>query len=236
MNQGPQANSTVSDIMAALRQALAAGEAWYPALLAAIGHWPVAEEEYGGRGYRYLIGGEAFDLLLLAERICRELADILPEDEVASLLLRGRPPQRWRRSEFKRLIGTTKYQQYLNYYYGIEVEEALFLAVQDEVRKERRSAGYRNEPDIASAVYRRIYGASQGMLLRRFQKEKGYPYHKSLELAELNEFTYWRFKYRLRQVEKARLASDTRKALDWLAAQGISRGLVSDEPPRTLSF
>lgn len=230
------AYTPAEDVLEGFRRALTAGKPWYPALLETIGRWPVAAEEYRGRSYLYLIAGEAFDILLLAERLCWELAGILPADEVAALLIHGRPPTQMSRDEFKKLVGTVKYRQHLNYFYGIRVEEALFLAVQDEVRKQRRSTGYGNEPDISNAVYRQIYGASQGVLLRRFQKEMSYSYHKTLGLAEVNEFTYWRFKYRLRQSEKARIASDTRKALDWLMKQGLSRGLITNEPPRNLPF
>ena len=49
-----------------LEQAIAGGKHWYLALLEAIGLWNTAEETYSGRTYHYLIGGEAFDWLLLA--------------------------------------------------------------------------------------------------------------------------------------------------------------------------
>ena len=32
----------------------------------------------------------------------------------------------------------------------------------------------------------------------------------------MKEFSYWRFKYRLQHCDKARIASDTKKALDWM--------------------
>jgi len=32
----------------------------------------------------------------------------------------------------------------------------------------------------------------------------------------MKEFIYWRFKYRVKTSEKARVASDTQKALQWL--------------------
>jgi hypothetical protein len=57
-------------------------------------------------------------------------------------------------------------------------------------------------------------------LLRHFRKEKDLPQTKSISLTDLKEFAYWRFKYRLKTSEKARVASDTRKALDWLGRRG----------------
>ncbi|GAI19828.1 unnamed protein product, partial [marine sediment metagenome] len=51
-----------------LEQAITGGKHWYIALLEAIGLWDTAEETHNGRAYGYLIAGEAFDWLLLAER------------------------------------------------------------------------------------------------------------------------------------------------------------------------
>jgi len=218
-----------------LKQAITGGKHWYLALLEAVGKWTAAEELAGGRRYCYLIAGEAFDFLLLAERLCQAVDGLLPSEEKTALLFHGRPPLRLTEKEFKELISSSKYHQYLNYFYGITVEEALFLAVQDEVRKERRAAGFSNEHDIVNEVYRRVYGATKGVLLRRFRKEKGYPSLKSTSLSELKEFTYWLFKCRLRRSEKARVASDTNKALRWLNQDSFSRGLVSYESPSRAS-
>ena len=210
-----------------LKVAISQGKHWYLALLEAISKWAKAEELHHGRRYCYLIAGEAFDFLLLAERLCEAVDGLLPDEDKMALLFQGRPPLRLPEKEFKELIGSGKYQQYLNYFYGVTVEEALFLAVQDEVRKERRSAGFNNEPDIGSEVYRRIYGASRRVLLKHFRKEKCYPPRKSICLAELREFTYWLFKCRLRQCDKARIASATKKALNWLSQSSFPRELIA---------
>ncbi len=199
-----------------LEQAILSGQHWYIALLEAISLWTEGEESYNGRHYRYLIDGEAFDWLLLAERLCQAVDGLLPEEERLALLLHGKPPIRLTKEKFKKLIGSEKYHQYLNYFYGITVEEALVQAVQEEVRKERRTSGYNNEHNVVNEVYRRIYGATKAILLKRFRREKRYPQLKSISLPELKEFTYWLFKYRLRQCDKARVASDTKKALAWL--------------------
>ena len=205
-----------------LEQAIIAGKHWYLALLEAIGLWTESEETYNGRHYRYLIDGEAFDWLLLAERLCAAIDDLVPEDEKLALLFQGRPPIRLTKERFKELIGGAKYRQYLNYFYGVTVEEALNLAVQEEVRKERRTSGYNNEHNLVSEVYQRIYGATKAILLKRFRREKSYPQLRSITLTELKEFTYWLFKYRLKHCDKARVASDTKKALEQLAANGFS--------------
>jgi hypothetical protein len=217
-----------------MKQAIAGGEHWYLALLEAIGQWTIAEEVYHGRRYCYLVAGEAFDWLLLAERLCEAVGGLLPEDEKISLLFHGKPPLKLSVEEVKRLIGDSKYCLYLNYFYGFTVERALVLAVQDEVRKERWALGYPQEGDLNQEVYRRIYGKTSGVLLKNFRKERGYPRLKSIDLTELKEFTYWLFKYRLKQCDKARIASDTKKALLKLSS-GRLAGEPSDKLPLSLT-
>jgi len=71
-------------------------------------------------------------------------------------------------------------------------------------------------------AYRRIYRQDREALLQDFRKENGYRHLKSTTLLEMKEFTYWLFKYRLKHCDKARIASDTKKGLDWLNANGLS--------------
>jgi hypothetical protein len=202
-----------------LEQAINSGRHWYIALLEAIGLWTTVEETLDGRLYRYLIDAEAFDWLLLAERLCETANGLLPYDEQTCFLFHGKPPLNLTTNKFKQLIGSTKYHQCLNYYYGITVEEALILAVRYEVRKERRTLGFNSEPDHDDEVHRRIYGSNKAVLLKHFRQEKGYRQLKSISLTELKEFTYWLFKYRLKHCDKARVASDTKKALQRLNSQ-----------------
>jgi hypothetical protein len=224
-----------TEAVAYLKQSIASGRHWYLALLGAMGLWTGAEETYDGRIYRYLIDGEAFDWLLLAERLCETIDDLLPEDEKNNLLFHGIPPLELRAAEVGQLIGDKKYRQYLNYFYGVTVEEALLLAVQEEIDKERRVGGLRTKTDSTDEAYRRIYDAEREALLMRFRQEKGRPQTDSITLTELKEFTYWLFKYRLKTCEKARIASDTRKALEYLKRQwrqkGVFKVLAADFNP-----
>jgi hypothetical protein len=222
-------SSDSAEAIRQLEQAILNGQHWYIALLEAIGRWTQDEEVYNGRHYHYLIDGEAFDWLLLAERLCGAVDDLLPEEEKMALLFHGQPPLKLSTSKFKTLIGGTKYRHYLNYFYGVTVEEALFLVVQDEVRKEKRTLGYNNEHNLTDEVYQRIYGAARATLLNRFRREKSYPRPRSISLTELKEFSYWRFKYRLKHCDKARMASDTKKALERLGSNGFSRGPAAAE-------
>ncbi len=219
----PLLDSTEDRLIENLQQAIKGGQHWFIALLEAIGQWVKPEETYHGRTYRYVIDAEAFDWLLLAERLCQEVDSLIPKAEKAALLFYGQPPLDLTREKFRELIGATKYLQYLNYFYGITVEEALILAVQEEVRKERLASGYSIETDTTNEAYRRIYGTSKGVLLKRFRQDKDYPQLDAISLTELKEFTYWLFKYRVKQCEKVKVASDTKKALSWLKRNGFKR-------------
>jgi hypothetical protein len=221
-----------NEVIRQLIKDITSGRHWYLALLEAINRWDITEETHENRDYRYLISGEAFDWLLLAERLCQAVDGYLPGPEMTSLLFNGEPPLDITAEEFKELIGETKYNRYLNYYYGITVEEALVIEVQEEIRKERRLAGLYREKDTINEAFRRIYGSSRTVMLRKFRKEKRYPQSKSIRLHELKEFTYWLFKHRLKQSDKARVASDTRKGLDWLKSKGDTRQ-PENSPPET---
>ena len=211
-----------------LDEGIRCGEHWYMALLRAMSLWDAAYEVYNGHSLCYLIAGEAFDWLLLAERLCAEIDGQIPEDEKINLLFAGRPPIRLTEREFKRLIGTDKYRHYLNYFYGVTVEEALFLVIQGEVRKEQRASGYCKEGDVINEVYRRLYGTSGGLLLKQFRHDKKYPHCRYIGLGEIKEFTYWRFRHRLKNCDGVRIASDTRKALSKLSQDGFPGRLLYD--------
>lgn len=205
-----------------LKESIGAGEHWYIALLQSIGLWTRSDETYNGRTYQYLIGNEAFDWLLLAERLCESVIGLIPESEKDCLLYRGDPPLNLTSTRFRDLIGDAKYHQYLNYFYGVTAEEALIMAVEEEVLKEKRSWGYNHEHDATNEAYRRIYGSTMGIMLRHFRQETRHAQVKSVDFGELKEFTYWSFKFRLKMCEKAKVASDTRKALNWLEGHGVT--------------
>ena len=65
-----------------LKEEVAGGKHWFTALLEAMGRWKETEEKYGGRTFRYLIGGEAFDWLLLAQRLSSEIVREIPKKEL----------------------------------------------------------------------------------------------------------------------------------------------------------
>jgi len=217
----PVTNSVA--VIGLFRENLISGKLWYNALLEAVKLWTDEQEDIRGFKCHYLIENEAFDFMLLAERLCEAVDGLIPENEKDALLLRNKPPLELTPEEFKELIGPAKYRQFLNYYYGITVEEALKQAVREEVRKERRSNGLSyqqaKEDDEASC---RVYGDTESALLKQFRREKNRRPLGSSDLTEMKEFTYWCFKHRVKTCEKARVASDTQKGLDWLKKNSLN--------------
>jgi hypothetical protein len=213
----PDLQLEAQTIVAELRETVARGDGhWLIALLEAIGRWPLAQEQVGERTYRYLVGGEAFDWLLLAERLCDELEGLVSEEESEALLFRGWLPAEVADDDFQRHLGTVKYRAHLNFLYGVRVEEALQMAVQEEVHKERLSRIWENG-QVDDEVSRRLYGRTESELLQEFRSEHPPETADRMSLAEWTEFTYWRFRLRLRHSDPARVASDTRKGLTLLA-------------------
>ena len=207
-----------SEAVRHLKEAIAQGKHWYIALLEAIGLWDKTEETYNGRHYRYLIANEAFDWLLLAERLLQEVDHLVLEEEIIDLIFCGKAPIQISSEEFWQFIGEAKYNAHLNYFYGIIVEEALLLAVEEKVRKEQNIYALDGN-HITELAYEQIYDATMTALLHRFKREKGYPQRKSMELTECREFTYWLFKYRLNNCDRERVASDTKRGLQELDRQ-----------------
>lgn len=217
-----------------LRTALEGGKHWYVAVLESVALWTLPEETFNGRHYRYLIGGEAFDLPLLVERLCDSLDEFIGADTAAGkeridYLFHGQSPVSLPQQEFARLLGPGKYSAYLNYWYGVVVEEALQSAVMDEVAK-ARSSMVLSESALMNAAFRRIYEFDQETLFQEFRKSVKLPANASSSLIEMREFMYWLFKQRVNTSEPARVASDTRKGLQKLDRL---RGVDSANVPGT---
>jgi hypothetical protein len=205
------------EIIAEFRRAVARGHAhWFAALMHAVREWPLPAEVANGREYRYLVGGEAFDWLLLAERLCSEIEGLAPDDELDALLFHGTLPLETTDEELQQLLGA-KAAPYRNFYYGVIVEGALQQAVECEALKERQSRVWENG-HLDDEVCQRIYGATRGELLEQYREKLGLPPSDEMSLAGLNEFTYWLFKYRVNNSDPARTASDTRKGVAHLEA------------------
>ncbi len=221
------------DIIIKLRAEVLHGD-WFPALLDAVGRWRLPEEMVGNRTYSYLIHGEAFDWLLLAERLLDEVADLVPPDEASELLFRGRWPEGVDDDEFAERIGATKHSAHLNFLYGVLVEEFLQIGVEEEIHKENFSRAIARDPLNDETMFRRVYGRSRSELVADHYEETGIMLGGDLPHADWQAFTYWLFKSRLKRQDKARVASDTRKGLAQLSRMELAvsqrrRGAALDE-------
>jgi hypothetical protein len=199
-----------------LKSALAEGRDWVTALLESVALWTITEEVYQDEYHRYLLDGEAFDWLLLAERLLAEVDELVPEEEKRELLFSGDVSRSLTEDEFKSLLGPQKYSAYLNYWYGIVVEEAVLQSAEEEERKSLHSGGLRESIELTDRAFSRVYGLERAELRRRFREEKSHSVPSSSTLTESKEFTYWLFKYRLIHAEGERVASDTRKGILFL--------------------
>jgi len=210
------------ELIQQMRNEIRAGRHWFEALLETVRRWRVPEETIDGERYRYLIGGEAFDWLRLAERLVDAAADLIPPEEAEALLFEGRWPIELPEEEFAARIGPAKHAAHLNFLYGVLVEQALQLSVEEELHKEASACVWGLTPRIDRGVYERIYGKPPEELRAAYYEETGVFLEQEVAYDDLLEFTYWLFKYRLRRQEKARVASDTRKGLAQLSRMELA--------------
>jgi hypothetical protein len=198
---------------------------WRDALFETISEWPLPDEVVDGTRQIYLLAGEAFDWRTLANRLmseCRELVDLA---EVENLLMGPDPPDGVTDEQFVRMLGFDKHRAHLNYLYGVTIERGLILAVEESIRKRRVSRGYSPSDDRTDDAYVELYRAQLDELLGEFAKETGLSDGRNdwrFQLTETDGFTYWLFKRRFKLAEPARLASDTRKALEQLERMRIA--------------
>lgn len=200
----------------AFRRAVAEGAEWYPALLEVIARWVAPEEEVDGVRLHYLIGGEAFDWLLLAQRILAATSDLVPPAEAERLVVEGVPPRNETEDDFEAAIGPAKYRAHLNFQYGVVIEELLLLAAEQELNKTGRLSGH-GMPPADVLAYERVYGKPFDELKVLYQAEEGVTLGDRVSQTDMRLLLYWLSKFRIRHAEPARIASDTRKAMTVLA-------------------
>ena len=207
-------------ILPQLIEEITEGKFWALALMNAIGRWSQPRETVDGLELTYLLGGEAFDWLLLAERLLRgveqESAGLVPAIAVDRLLISGQLPEEVSPAYFREALGFEKYRAHLNFFYGVVVEEALWHAVEQEVQKERGVRGLHQSFGISDMVFEKLYRADFNTLMRRFRRARGERASVKFTLSEWKEFRYSLFRYRLSNNDSARIASDTHKGLTML--------------------
>jgi hypothetical protein len=203
------------------------GRPWADVLLEAVGLWTAPDERYRGRKYNYLLQGEAFDWLSLAERLLKEVdGDMVPRVERELLLFHGQFADPITTGRMREALGEDKYRAHLNFFYGVVVEEALIQAVEEEVLKERRVRGVYHRRGVDDVVMERLYGDTMEVLVRRFCREGKKRYRGALSQVEWRSFVYWLFKLRVARSDQSRLASDTNKGLRQLESVRRARRLL----------
>ena len=218
--QEPEAPASQEAAISHLVRSLKGGGDWPTSLLEAMALWTTPQETYRSRQFNYFIGGEAFDWLLLAERLLESAGNLVPQEDKEHLLFTGRFPPSFDDAKFKGLLGVDKYRGTLNYFYGVTVEEALQLAVELEIQKRHASNGVQYREDFSEEVFAKIYRASREELLEKFREDAAAAAMRSMSLSQSREFTYWLFKRRLKTLDNSKVASDTRKGLEQLRRMG----------------
>ncbi|MEO8457294.1 MAG: hypothetical protein ABI559_05725 [Chloroflexota bacterium] len=210
-------HAEADEILTRLRSDLSSGDThWFLPLLDAVRKWPLPMETVGKREYRYLIAGEAFDWLLLAERLLDDVRELVPSDEAEALLFDQRLPLDITDADLETLLGA-KYKPHLNFIYGVRIEEALNTAVAEEVRKERTASHIWDKAGhVDDEVFHRIYGRTVAEMLAEFREEVDLIDPEWVSLADLSEWRYWLFQQRVKMCDPAKVASDTRKGLAFL--------------------
>ena len=202
------------------------GTHWYRAALRAVGVWRVASETYRQHRLQFLVAREALDLVLVIERLMAERPDVVPTSERDAMRFGGYPPIYVPIDEFRTALGSIRYKAYLNYFYGVTVEEAAVHAVELEASKAHALDGGRAD------AYRLIYGVTLEDLLGRYRADQGTRKVDRIRWDVWKEFTYWCFKTRSQAQIPARMASDTRKGISLLQQLRLVAGEGSPDPFR----
>jgi hypothetical protein len=201
-------NSSATDFISALKR----GENWFPCLLKVISQWTQPTETWKNRRYAYLIGQEAFDWLLLAERLLDDTDDLILSKEKEDLLFNGKPPIPMTSNLFREMIGPHKYRAHLNFLYGVIVEQALQQLTLEEFTKGTQNQISREE-QLEQSTFESLYNSPRELLYSEFREAMVGTQMEHSPIEEHNSFTYWLFKKRVKLADPSRLASDTLKGI-----------------------
>lgn len=197
-----------------------ASDDWKLSVLETIAKWPLANEEVGGEKFDYLIGGEAFDWRLLAQRLLGECGSTIESETWWEWLADPVLFAGFEEPEFMRAVGVDKFRAHLSYFYGVTVEQALVTAVEEEITHRRVAAGRPLSDPALEVAYETLYGNARDQLWQVFKLEAGiesaragWRHRDEHSLGAEDAFTYWLFKLRMEQSDPAKIASDTRKGL-----------------------
>lgn len=109
------------------------------------------------------------------------------------------------------MVDGLKHRAPLNYWGGVEVKGALVGALVQSIHKERTAAG---QATCQPWHFSKRTGAD-GQRCWRSWKERQRTSEERLTESEAKEFTYRLFKYRLDKRDRAMVASDTKRGLQY---------------------
>ena len=103
----------------------------------------------------------------------------------------------------KKVISKNKLSQMRNFYYGIIIEDLIYIQKSQQYLK--NSIYATNEYD----GYEEIYGKNINLLFQQFAKNTKFTNQTKINLYTYKEFIYWLFKFRIKNSDKTKVASDT---------------------------
>ncbi len=217
---------SASILIEKMKHSIENGNNWFDAFLHLISSWKLRSELVGSKNYNYLIAGEAFDWLLLAERVCSTLKDFIPNDQYNALIISGKFPYHLNVNEFRNIIGFNKYRLILNYWYGVVVELFVQLAEEESILRDNFSKGLLDDVEIEKIVFQNLYGKPKIELFREYSLSYEKKFSNRLTLFEFKEFNYWLFKLRFNSFEPALVASDTLKGIKYMNKNDFFRNVI----------
>ncbi len=193
---------------------------WKLKVLEAIADWPLANEDVEGETFEYLIGGEAFNWRLLAQRLLGECGSVISDETLWEWLSDPVLFAGFEEPDFMRAVGVDKFRAHLSYFYGVTVEQSLLVAVEEEVTHRRVGNGRPLSDGSLERAYTLLYGSEREHLWGVFRLEagvhaprEGWRHRDEHSLGSEDSFTYWLFKLGMERSDPAKIASDTRKGL-----------------------
>jgi hypothetical protein len=112
-------------------------------------------------------------------------------------------------SYLKTKISKTKLSQMRNYYYGIIIEN--FIYHYKLIQYQKNTLDYIKQEE---SFYEEIYGKKLNLLYDQFISQAQITNRHKLNIHEYKKFCYWLFKYRIKNSDKAKMASETNLALN----------------------
>ena len=186
-----------------LKSKIENGINWEKAVVDCISDWDISEEFYRGYKYKYWINNEAFDWMTLTERLGSAIKSYLNKKKYHELIFTGLLPNKSSYEYMKKVISKNKLSQMRNFYYGIIIEDLIYIQKSQQYLKNSLNDinGYDG--------YEEIYGKNINLLFQQFAKNIKFTKQSTINLYTYKEFIYWLFKFRIQNTDKTKVASDT---------------------------